>query len=148
MALKKNAKYYIFKDKPDLKMPAYRHPTNPGLTKRMAYIDEETVPGADFGCETMWLLPGDRSPAGQRMLDKHTLPYPVYIGFFGYNYDDVRDLCGEVELWIGGEKHVIKNSFSAFIPAGLEHGPMNIRNITRPIFHFTAFPCGKAVKKK
>jgi hypothetical protein len=117
MAEKKNAKYYIFKDKPNLKMPAYQHPTNPKFTKRMAYIDETTAPGAEFGCETMWLLPGDTSPGGQKMLEKHTLPYPVYIAFFGYNYTDVRDLCGEVELWIGGEKHVIKNSFAAFIPA-------------------------------
>ncbi|OGO42684.1 MAG: hypothetical protein A2137_01725 [Chloroflexi bacterium RBG_16_58_8] len=148
MAKQKNAKYYIYKDKPNLKMPAYQHPTNPGYTKRLAYIDEATVPGAEFGCETMWLLPGDKTRDGQKMLDKNTLPYGKFIGFFGYNYDDVRDLCGEVELWIGGEKHIIKNSFAAFIPAGLEHGPMIIRNITRPIFHFTSSPCGKAAKKK
>ncbi len=146
MAEKKNAKYYIFKDKPGLKMPAYKHPTNPKYTRRLAYIDDETVAGAEFGCETMWLLPGDKSREGQKMLDKHTLPYGKFIGFFGYNYDDVRDLGAEVELWIGGEKHIIKNSFTAFIPAGLEHGPMIIRNITQPIFHFTSSPYGPAVK--
>ncbi len=141
MAEKKNAKYYVFQDKPNLKLPAYQHLTNPKYTRRMAYIDSETVPGAEFGCETMWLLPGDRSKEGQKMLDRNTLPYGKYIAFFSYNYDDIHDLGAEVELWIGGEKHLIKNSFASFIPAGLEHGPMIIRNITKPIFHFTAAPC-------
>ncbi len=145
MAEQKNAKNYIFKDKPNLKMPAYQHPTDPAHTRRLAYIDEETVPGADFGCETMWLLPG--GPKEQKMLDKNTLPYGKFIGFFSYNYENIRDLCAEVELWIGGEKHIITNSFAAFIPPNVEHGPMIIRNITKPIFHFTSSPVGKGAKK-
>jgi hypothetical protein len=147
MAEQKNAKNFIFKDKQNLKMPAYQHPTDPKHTHRLAYIDEETVPGADFGCETMWLLPGEKSKEGQKMLDRHTLPYGKFIGFFSYNYDNIRDLCAEVELWIGGEKHVMTNSFAAFIPPNVEHGPMIIRNITKPIFHFTSSPCGEAAKK-
>ena len=147
MAEQKNAKNFIFKDKPNLKMPAYQHPTDPKHTSRMPYIDEDTVPGADFGCETMWLLPGEKSKEGQKMLDRHTLPYGKFIGFFSYNYDNIRDLCAEVELWIGGEKHVITSSFAAFIPPNVEHGPMIIRNITKPIFHFTSSPCGEAAKK-
>ena len=147
MAEQKNAKNYVFKDKPNLKMPAYQHPTDPKYTRRLAYIDEETVPGADFGCETLWLLPGEKSKEGQKMLDAHTLSYDKFIGFFSYNFDDIRDLCAEVELWIGGEKHIITNSFAAFIPAGLEHGPMTIRNITKPIFHFTSSPCGTGIKQ-
>ena len=146
MAEQKNAKNYVFKDKPNLKMPAYQHPTDPKYTRRLAYIDEETVPGADFGCETMWLLPGEKAKEGQKMLDAHTLSYDKFIGFFSYNFDDIRDLCAEVELWIGGEKHIITNSFAAFIPAGLEHGPMIIRNIAKPIFHFTSSPCGTGIR--
>jgi hypothetical protein len=141
MAKRKYAENWVYKDKPGLKLPTYRHFTNPKYTRRMAYIDDETVPGAEFGCETMWLLPGEKSNEGQKMLEKHTLPYGKFIGFFSFNYEDVRELGAEVELWIGGEKHIIKNSFASFIPAGLEHGPMIIRNITKPIFHFTAQPC-------
>ena len=140
---KKNAKYFIFKDKPNLKLPAYKHPTDPKYTHRLAYIDEETVPNATFGCETMWLLPGEKSEAGQKMMEEHTNPYGVFIGFFGFNYDDIHDLGAEVELWIGGEKHIIDKSFAAFIPEGLEHGPLIIRNIMRPVFHFTSSNCGQ-----
>jgi hypothetical protein len=32
------------------------------------------------------------------------------------------------------------NSFLAFVPAGVEHCPLVIRRIDRPIFHFTAGP--------
>jgi hypothetical protein len=148
MAEQKNAKNFIFKDKPNLKPPAYRHLTDPKYTRRLAYIDEETVPGAEFGCESMWLLPGEKSAAGQKMMDAHTLPHGIFIGFFAYNYDDIHDLGAEIEFWIGGEKHVITNSFAAFIPAGLEHGPMTIKNIQRPIFHFTSSPCGSGIGKK
>jgi hypothetical protein len=148
MAEQKNAKYFIFQDKPNLKPPEYQHPTDPKYTRRLAYIDEETVPGAEFGCETMWLLPGEESEAGQKMMDAHTNAFGVFIGFFSYNYDNIRDLGAEIELWIDGEKHIITNSFAAFIPAGLEHGPMTIRNIKRPIFHFTSSPCGSGIGKQ
>ena len=75
MAKQRHAENWVFKDKPNLKLPAYKHFTNPKYTRRLAYIDEETVPGAEFGCETMWLLPWRKSKEGQKMLDKHTLPY-------------------------------------------------------------------------
>ncbi len=144
MAEQKYIENWVFEDKPNLKLPDYKHFTNPEFTHRMAYIDEETVPGAEFGCENMWLMPGDESKEGQKLLDKHTLKHGKFIAFFGYSYEDVRELGAEVELWIGGEKHIITKSFASFIPAGLEHGPMIIRNITRPVFHFTSEPCGKA----
>ena len=45
---------------------------------------------------------------------------------------------GEIEFWIDGKQNFIDRSFIAFIPAGIEHGPINIRKITKPMFHFTA----------
>ncbi|HJX11927.1 MAG TPA: hypothetical protein VJ377_00180 [Dehalococcoidales bacterium] len=148
MAEKRNAKYYVFKDKPDFKPPAWEHLTSPGFTRRLAYIDEETVPGAEFGCESLWLLPGGKSREGRKMMDAHASPHGTFIGFFGYNYEDIHDLGAEIEFHIGGEKHTIKKSFAAFIPEGLEHGPLIIRNIRRPVFHFIARPCGEGIGKK
>ena len=46
----KYEKMFVTEDKPGYKYPAYLHP-DAGTTKRLAYIDEETVPGADFGCD-------------------------------------------------------------------------------------------------
>jgi hypothetical protein len=62
------------------------------------------------------------------------------IGFFGTNPDDIHDLCGEVELWINGEQHRMTRSFVALIPAGMEHCPLHLNRLDRPMFHFTAGP--------
>jgi len=142
---KKYEKNFVTKDKPGYKYPAYLHP-NAKTTRRLAYIDETTVKGAEFGCENMWLLPG--GPKEQKIMDANTQPYGRFFGFYTYNYENIRDLCAELEVFIGGEKHAIKKSGAMFIPAGLEVGPLTFRNITKPIFFTIEFPCGKAAKKK
>lgn len=146
MAELKYAKCFVTADKPNLKLPPYRIPTDKKTTRRLAYVDQDTVKGAEFGSENMWLLPG--GPKEQKIMEPNSEPYVRFIGFYSYYYDNIRDLCAEVEIHIGGEKHIIKKSFAAFIPEGLEVGPLIIRNITRPVFFMLAFPCGKAVKKR
>src|SRR4030042_1164809 len=121
MAELKYAKCFITTDKPNLKLPAYRHPTDPKYTRRLAYIDQDTVKDAEFGSENVWLLPG--GPKEQKIMDPNTEPYVRFIGFYGYNYENIHDLCAEVEIHIGGEKHIVKKGFAAFIPANLEVVP-------------------------
>jgi hypothetical protein len=144
---KGNAKYVVFGDKPDVKRPAYMHDPDPRYMHPMACINEEVIPGAEFGCDTMWLLPGEKSKAGQLMMEAHTLPHGTSIVFNAMNYDDITDLCAEVELWIGGEKHIINKSFGAYIPPDVEQGPMIIRNISKQIFFMMSYPIGEGIKK-
>jgi len=139
---RKYEKMFVTQDKPGYKYPAYMHP-NARTTQRLAYIDETTVKGAEFGCENMWLLPG----ADQKLMCVNTQPYYRFFGFYCYNYENIRDLGAEMEVYIGGEKHVIKRSGAMFIPANLEVGPITIRNIPKPIFFTIALPCGKAIKQ-
>lgn len=70
------------------------------------------------------------------MQGAHTHPYDELIGFAGINPDDLHDLGGEAELWMGDEQYFINNSFMVFVPKGLKHCPLVIRNIKRNIFHF------------
>jgi hypothetical protein len=143
-----NLKYFVFGgNQKNVKRPAYMHDTDPRYTRHMAYIDEGVIPGAEFGCDTMWLLPGEKSKAGQLMMEAHTLPHGTSIVFNAMNYEDITDLCAEVELWIGGEKHIINKSFGAYIPPDVEQGPMIIRNITRQIFFMMSHPIGEGIKK-
>ncbi len=143
----KNAKYIVYGDEPHGKLPDYMRGTDPKYTRPMVYIDETVIPGAEFGCDTRWLLPGEKSKAGQLMMDAHTLPHGTSIVFNAMNYDDITDLCAEVELWIGGEKHIINKSFGAYIPPDVEQGPMIIRNITKQIFFMISYPIGEGIKK-
>jgi hypothetical protein len=138
-------KMFVSKDKPATITSAYLK-TDPKNTRGLRYMDDKVVPGCEFGCDNMWLLPGD--PKERRIMDANTQPYDRFFGFYAFNYDNIRDLCAEMEVYIGGEKHIVKRSGAMFIPANLEVGPMTIRNITKPIFFTIEFPCGEGLNKK
>ena len=80
-------------------------------------------------------------------MNAHTLDHGTSIVFNAMNYDDITDLCAEVELWIGGEKHIIRKSFGAYIPPGVAQGPMIIRNIPKQIFYMMSYPVGAGIRK-
>ena len=45
------------------------------------------------------------------------------------------ELNGEVELWIDDERHLLTKSCLVYIPAGVDHCPMDFLRVDRPIFH-------------
>ena len=141
MAEKKNAQYFVTSDKPDLKVPAYRIETNPEQIKKIVHLDADTVPGSEFYSEAMWILPGPEKEI--KRVEAHSHQWSEFIGFFGFDYDDIQDLGAEIEYTIDNETHIITKSFAAFIPAGVPHGPLIIRNIRKPIMCFTGGDCKK-----
>jgi len=143
----KYAKYMVYGYPENLKKPDYMPELDPKYWRPMAYIDESVIPDAELGCDTMWLLPGEKSAAGQTLMDTHTLPYGTTIVLNAMNYDDITDLRAEAELWIGGEKHIINKSFGAYIPPNIECGPLVIRNIEKQLFFMIANPMGAGIKK-
>jgi hypothetical protein len=143
----KNEKYFVYGTKPNQARKYYMLPYNPKYVKPMAYIDDVVVPECEFGCETLWLLSGDKSKAGYEMMKPHTVSHGTSIVFNAMNYDDITDLRAEVELWIGGEKYVINKNFGAYIPPDVKQGPMIVRNIQKQIFYMMSYPVGKGVTK-
>jgi hypothetical protein len=129
------------------KRPPYLIPQDPRYVRPVAYIDEAIVPGAELGCATFWLLPGAEPLSGRTILDAHTLPHGTSITLTTMNYADITDLCAEAELWIGGEKHIINKSFGAYIPPGVEQGPLIVRNITQQMFLMLSYPVGAGIAK-
>ena len=97
------------------------------------YLDSEVIHGA-FYVESVWFWPTEEEDTSSP--DPHTHDFDEVIAFFGTNRDDLNDLGAEIELWIDGEKNLMTESFLAFIPAGIEHCPLKILSITRPVFHF------------
>ena len=143
----KYARYIVYGTDPGIKRPDYMRPLDPVYSRPMAYIDQTVIPDAEFGCDTRWLLPGDTSKAGQVIMDAHTLPHGSTIACVAYNYDDITDLCAEVELWIGGEKHVVNKGFWAYIPPNVSQGPMIVRNISKPVALIMSWPMGAGIEK-
>jgi hypothetical protein len=143
MAELKYAHCFITGDNPKLKLPSFRVPVDPRFVKRVTQIDQTTYPGAEFYCETMWIVPGfdkETDPAGKNanFWEEHTHEFGELIGFYGLSPDNVEELGATIEFWIDGKKYEITESFSSFIPAGIKHGPLTIKNVTRPIAHFIA----------
>ncbi len=142
----KYARYMVYGTPADIKMPDFMRPLDPTYCRPMAYIDQTVIPDAEFGCDTRWLLPGDTSKAGQLIMDTHTVPYGTSIAITSLNYDDITDLRAEVELWIGGEKHVINKPFWAYVPPNVSQGPMIVRNISKQLFFMMSSPMGEGIK--
>ena len=143
----KYARYMVYGTKSGQKRRDFMLPYDPKYVRPMAFIDETVIPDAEFGCETLWLLPGERSKTGYRMMEAHQEPHGTSIVFAAMNYPDITDLCAEVELWIGGEKHIINKGFGAYIPPGVAQGPLVIRNVTKQIFYMTSCPIGAGIRK-
>ncbi len=106
---------------------------------RVLCMDGNVVKGA-FYMETAWFWPGKwpETKSEEGTAKAHHHDFDEAIGFIGSNPDDVYDLGGEVELWIDGKKNILSKSFIAFVPAGIEHCPLKILKVVRPILHFTA----------
>jgi hypothetical protein len=142
-----NSKYIIFANQQKPKKPAFMSNYDPKNVRHMAHIDQEVIHDAEFGCEAFWLMPGDKSKSGQIIIDTHTFPHGTSIVLNTMNYDNITDLCAEVEFSIGGEKQIINKSFGAYIPPNVEQGPMIIRNITKQILFVISYPIGEGIKK-
>jgi hypothetical protein len=145
--LSDKSKYFVFQNKPDLKLPAFRHTLPESKAHRLFYLDAEVVPGARFYNETLWfwprvipaLKPGEIPENAPK---PHTHTFGEFIGFFGNDPENIFDLGAEVELWINGKKNIMNNSFLAYVPPGVVHCPLIFRRLDRPVLHFTAGPSG------
>lgn len=140
MAEKKNAKYFIMGDKPNLTYPSYRPKMDPKLFRKIAHLDVDVVDDTDFYSEAMWIMPGEEFKEGITQFESHTHTWGEFLGFYAYNYDNIYDLGAEIEFTIDGKTYNITESFASFIPAGVQHGPLIIKNVKQPVMHFTAGP--------
>jgi hypothetical protein len=147
IATSKYARYMVYGTKKNQPRRDFMLPYDLKYVRPMACIDETVIPDGEFGGETLWLLPGEKSKAGYKMMEEHTLSHGTSIVFAALNYPDITDLCAEVELYIGGEKHVINKGFGAYIPPGVKQGPMTIRHIEKQIFYMMSYPVGAGMEK-
>jgi quercetin dioxygenase-like cupin family protein len=126
----------------EVNLPASRQKSakeNADIYSHVAWLDSNRIEGA-FYTEVVWYYKPRKSTVGG-----HTHDFDEIIAFFGSNPDDIHDLGGEVELWMGGEKHIITKSCLVFVPRGVEHCPLSFNRVDRPIFHFTAGTGGKYI---
>jgi hypothetical protein len=111
-------------------------PNDPHLNfmrTRLLLSGDAIIPGS-LAVNCVWYWKGSDTVTTKA----HTHDCDEIIAFIGTNPDDPRDLAGEVEIWLGDEKYILRNSCLVFAPKGFIHCPLIIRQADRPIFHFTA----------
>jgi hypothetical protein len=144
MAETKYGKYII--TKPKSKIPQTDWGKESSASERLTrvmFLDNEVLKGA-FYVECAWFTKGFDEAAPL----PHAHDFDEVLAFFGTNLEDPSDLCGEIEIWLDDEKHVLTQSSAVFIPKGLKHGPLVIRRVDRPIFHFATGPGGMYTGEK
>ena len=141
MAETKYGKYFITETPPNPLHPQSRVKGNPMPWENTIYINDElnqTLKGA-FYLETNMVLrksegPPPESGGGGK---PHNHAFDEYLIFLGTDPEDLFDLGGEVELWVGDEKHIITKTCVVFVPKGTYHTPLYIHRVDRPFMFIT-----------
>ena len=128
----KNAKYAVDKAKENPIIHRFQPQLDPKVVKPVITVDDQVVPGAEFYADTNWIMPG--GAAEITLAESHAHEFGEMLGFYGLNYDNIQDLGAEIEIVIDGENNVLDSSFAAYVPPGVRHGPIIVRNVKRPIF--------------
>jgi hypothetical protein len=102
----------------------------------IANLDDSIIKGA-FLMQACWQRPQDF--IDDEPVQPHSHDFDEVLCQFGMDPNNPHDLGGELEIWLGGEKHIVTKSCIVYIPKGLVHGPIKYNRIDRPIFHFA---CG------
>jgi hypothetical protein len=110
-------------------------------------LDLDKVEGS-FYTDFVWLWKGSATGYSEA---EHSHDFDEVIGFIGaQGQQDPHDLGSEIEVWLGGEKHLITKSCLIWVPRGLKHCPIRFNRIGSPVLFFTVGKTGKysAIKSK
>jgi hypothetical protein len=133
MAETKYGKYILTELKKKLQSP-YETTLRPEDQTEILFLDNEVIEGACV-VDTVWFWPA-RANKTESDVEPHKHDHDEILAIFGTNPDDPHDLCGELEVWLEDEKHIITKSAIIFIPKGLRHGPIRFTRLEKPVFHF------------
>lgn len=93
-------------------------------------MDRSLVEGCMFS-EASWFV----KPFGRNSFFKHDSD--ELLMFTGSDPDDPENLNAEVELWIENDKLTFDTTSMIFVPAGAAHGRIEVKNVRKPVFHYT-----------
>jgi hypothetical protein len=51
--------------------------------------------------------------------------------------NDPENLTAEIELWLENDKLTLTTTSIVFVPAGVAHGRISVKNVTKPVLHYT-----------
>ena len=107
--------------------------SNPNTTGRtspvLTYLNNELVPGCNTYIEYSWIW---AMPSPNPFGGSHSHNYDEIVLNIGSDPDNVEELGGEIEAYMGDEKQVTDKSSAVFIPKNVKHGPVTWTKFERP----------------
>ncbi len=98
------------------------------------YLDLDQVEGSPY-IDFIYVWSGGSNASAH---PEHSHEWGEVFGFIGTKgRGNTGDLGGEIQFWIGGEKHVITKSSLVWIPPGLKHCPILQTRTDHPYILFT-----------
>lgn len=125
-------------ERPDGKIPE----APDGFIKFLIYLDGVRMKGAPYAEAVWFCTTNDTGPA------PHSHEYfDEFIGFIGSDPEHPEELNGEISFYVEKEKISITKSCLVYIPRGVEHSPILVPHLKRPILHFSGGNSGKYIRK-
>jgi hypothetical protein len=130
----KYGRYIITEPKPHIPKNGEtpRRPPGDAKTTHMVSLDNEVSPGA-FYVDFVWIWEGN---IAWPMTHRHDFDEMVGFASAGTK-DNPREIDGDVSIDLGGEKHQLTKSSLVYVHKGLDHCPIEFKNIRKPVLFFT-----------
>ena len=108
-------------------------PTKTAKSSHIVSLDGAASPGALY-VDFVWIWNGSMTMSPQ----PHSHDFDEMIGIIGGGgKENPREVNGEVSINMGGEKHMLSRSSLVYVPKGLDHCPLEFKNIEKPVLCFT-----------
>lgn len=129
-------RFIITEPKPHWDTSAPPPPPPPGPrkveSKQIVSLDDEASPGS-FYVDFVWIWSGEMS-----MGTPHAHDFDEMIGFIGFcGKDNPRAIDGNVTIALEDEVHTISQSSLVYVPKGMNHCPIEFKDIRQPVLCFT-----------
>ena len=95
----------------------------------MTYMSNDLVPESNTYIEYGWIR---EMPEPNPHIREHAHDYPEIVLHIGSDPHNPEDLGGEIEFLVGGQPLVFDTSMALYVPAGVKHGPLTWKRVTRP----------------
>ena len=113
-----------------------RYEVNPGEVKgrqnpTMTLMSSELVPGSNVYIEVGWVwdMP---EPNPHIHEHSHRENCDEIVFHIGGDPNNPEDLGAEIEFVVGGQPLVFDTTSALYVPAGVKHGPVTWKSVTRP----------------
>lgn len=105
--------------------PVVRNRQSPGMT----FMSTRQVPEAKHYIKVGWIYD---IPDPNPHIHEHVHAFDEIVLHVGGDPYNPLDLGAEVEYYVGGQPLTFSTTTALFIPAGIPHGPLTWKSVTRP----------------